>query len=253
MKLSPAQKERLSRDGYVVLPGLVPPAVTAPAVREINNRLGTGEHPDKDAYADKHDYLSEYVSTPAVMALANGAVREVVESLLGPGKVEPLSQGQLVLRFPSASDAVEYEPLIHIDGPYAGKDGKYALAKKPRFTLNAGVFLSDVPGPDMGNLIVYPGTHRAIAALVKKRGVEALKGAIEKSVDMPPPVQVTGKTGDVVLLHFQLAHDKARNDSPRIRRTAYFRFWHADSWHDDSRRYLERAMIDPWLEWPGMK
>lgn len=254
VRISAARKARLKRDGFVVLPGLVAPERVAAAVREINNRLGTGAHPDKDAYADPKDYLSEYVRTPAVLDLARGPVREAAESLLGAGKVEPLSQGQIVLRFPAEHDGVEYERLVHIDGLYSSKDGLGTKAGKPlRYSLCAGVFLSDVPRPDMGNLTVYPGTHLSIAREVAARGLDALKGSLEEKLPLPAPVQVTGKAGDVVLFHFQLAHDKARNLSPHIRRVAYFRFWHIDSWLDGSLEYLERAMIDPWLEWPGMR
>lgn len=247
--LSPAQKSRLKRDGFIVLPGVVPPEVTGAAVREINNRLGTGKHPDKDAYADKKDYLSEYVATPAVMALAKGRVRELAESLLG--RVEPLSQGQVVLRFPAAHDDVAYERLVHIDGLYSSKDAK---KQKPfRYSLCAGVFLSDTPKPDMGNLAVYPGTHRLIAETVAREGLGALKGSLEERLTLPGPVQATGRTGDVVLFHHQTAHDKAPNFSPHIRRAVYFRFWHLDAWLDRSPEYLTRAMTDPWLEWPGMR
>lgn len=245
---------RFARDGYVVLPRLLPPALTAPAVREINHRLGAGEHPGRDRYADTHDYLSEYVSSPAVMALAAGPVSELAESLLGAGKVMPLSQAQIALRFPAAHDGVVYEPLVHIDGPYSGMDAKKVLADRPlRYSLCAGIFLSDTPKPGMGNFTAYPGTHRLIAREVKRRGLGALRCGVEKCIALPAPVQVTGKTGDVVLFHFQLAHDKAPNFSPRIRRMAYFRFWHEDSWNDTSRAYLTRAMADPWLEWPLMR
>lgn len=248
--LSPARKAALKRDGFVVLPGLVPASVTGPAVRELNNRLGTGKHPGRDAYADKHDYLSEYAATPAVMALARGPLKDAAEALLGKGKVEPLSQAQIVLRFPAEHDRVKYKSLIHVDGLYSSK----AVPGKPfRYSLCAGVFLSDVPRPDMGNLSVHPGSHRLIAETVRRKGVAALKGDLAEKVALPPPVQVTGRTGDVVLFHFQLAHDKAPNFSPHIRRVAYFRFWHLDAWYDRSEEYLKRAMIDPWLEWPGMR
>ncbi|MBI2385297.1 MAG: phytanoyl-CoA dioxygenase family protein [Elusimicrobia bacterium] len=253
-KLSLAQKRRFARDGYVMLPRVVPAALTGAAVREINNRLGTGAHPGKDYAADPKDYLSEYASSRAVMDLARGPVRQIAESLLGAGKVEPLTQGQVVLRFPAEHDAVEYERLIHIDGLYSSKDGLGTGAGKPlRYSLCAGVLLSDTPAPDMGNLTVFPGTHRQIARAVETRGLDALKGALEEKIPLPAPVQVTGRAGDVVLFHFQLAHDKARNLSPHIRRAAYFRFWHIDAWHDGSLEYLKRAMIDPWLEWPGMR
>jgi hypothetical protein len=252
--LSPALRARLRRDGFVTVPGLVPRERTARAIREINHRLGTGAHPGKDSYADKKDYLSEYVSSPAIMDLAKGPLTGLAESLLGRGKVEPLSQAQIVLRFPSANDAVDYERLVHIDGLYSNLDGLKTGAGKPlRYSLCAGVFLSDVPRPGMGNFTAYPGTHLAIARKVAASGVASLAGDLEKRLRLPVPVEVTGRAGDVVLFHFQTAHDKGPNFSPHIRRTAYFRFWHVDSWHDRSPEYLRRAMVDPWLEWPGMR
>lgn len=252
--LSPARKSRLKKDGWVLVPGLIPPARVAAAVREINNGLGRGLHGGRDAYADPKDYLSIYTASPPILDLAKGPLRDLGESLLGRGRVEPLSQGQIVLRFPSENDAVEYRRLIHLDGLYSPKDGLESGSGKPvRYSFNAGVFLSDVPSPGMGNLLVYPGSHLLIADAVRKRGVEVLKDGVEKAVDLPEPVEVTGKAGDVVLFHFQLAHDKGPNRSPHIRRTVYFRFWHLDAWHDSSREYLARAMADPWLEWDGMR
>jgi len=252
--LSLALKRRLLRDGYVVVPGFFPRALTDPAVRAINHRLGTGEHPGRDYDADKADYLSEYVDAPELMNLSKGRLRDVAESLLGAGKVEPLSHAQVVLRFPAANDDVRYASLLHVDGLYFGKSGLDVRTPKPlRYSFCAGAFLSDVPRPDMGNLTVYPGTHRLLARLVAERGLDAIKGGAAEAIELPPPVQVTGKTGDLVLFHFQLVHDKARNFSPDIRRAAYFRFWHIDAWRDGSRDYLTRAMSDPWLEWSGMR
>ncbi len=254
MRLTAAQKRALREDGFVVLRGAAPRALTAPVIREINNRLGAGVHPGKDAYADTHDYLSEYVGSEPVLALARGAVAGLADELLGPGRAEPLSQAQIVLRFPAPGPDEAYEPMVHIDGPYSGMDGAYARPKRPlRYAFNAGVFLSDTPAPGMGNLAVYPGTHRAIARLVARRGVPALKGAIDRKIPMPAPVQVTGRTGDVVIFHFLTAHDKTPNFSPHIRRMAYFRVWHRDAWNDLSPGYLRRAIVDPWLEWGGLK
>ncbi|UPT75770.1 MAG: hypothetical protein M0D55_08915 [Elusimicrobiota bacterium] len=185
--LSPDRRARLRRDGFVVVPGLVPRERVDRAVREINHRLGSGSHPGRDGYADKLDYLSEYVSSPAIMDLAKGPVSALAESLLGRGKVEPLSQAQIVLRFPAAHDGVEYRRLVHVDGLYSNLDGLGTGAGKPlRYSLCAGVFLSDVPKPGMGNFTAYPGTHLAIAKKVAEKGVAALAGDLEKSLRLPP-------------------------------------------------------------------
>lgn len=250
MELSAAQKARFVRDGYVVLPRVVPPARVDAALRELNHRLGAGLHPGKDAYADSLDYLSEYGRSPAIMDLMNASpLRALAGSLLGRNRVEPCTQAQTVLRFPAKTDASPANVSVHIDGMY--DDGH----KTPivRYSFCAGVFLSDVPRENMGNLVVYPGTHLRIARLFAEKGLGALKDGVAKSVPLPAPVQVTGKAGDVVLFHFQTAHDKARNDSPEIRYAAYFRFWHIDAWLDKSEAYLKKALTDVWLEWPAMR
>lgn len=248
--LTPAQKKAFARDGFVVVPGLIPRPLIDAALRDINHRLGKGDHDGKDSYADSVDYLSEYVRSSPIMDLMKASpLRELAASLLGHNKVEPCTQAQVVLRFPAKTDDSPATVSVHIDGMYdaARKDSI------TRYTFCAGVFLSDVPRPGMGNLLAYPGTHRQIAKVFKAKGLGALKKGIAKSIPLPEPVQVTGKAGDVVLFHFQTAHDKARNDSPDIRYVAYFRFWHVDAWHDRSSAYLKRALTDIWLEWPGMR
>lgn len=248
MELSLARKKRLFEDGYVVVPRVVSPDRIEVALREINHRLGAGEHPGKDAYADAVDYLSEYVDAPAVLDLHRGPVLDLVESLLGVNKVEACTHAQIALRFPSEKDDSPAARSVHIDGMYSKKSPKPIA----RYTLAVGVFLSDVPKKNMGNFLAFPGTHRLIARRIKQRGVESMRTGIEQSIALPEPVQLTGKKGDIVLFHFQLAHDKARNDSPDIRYMSYFRFWHVDAWHDSSDAYLKRALTDLWLEWPAM-
>ncbi len=245
--LDRARKAKLARDGWVRIPGLVPRALVDGALREINHRLGSGEHPGKDSYADSRDYLSEYVSSPAVMALS-GPLDALARELLGDGKVEPCSQAQIALRFPSASDDAPARRSVHVDGLFADK-GEPVV----RYSFCAGVALSAVKGANRGNLVVYPGTHRMIAARVRRLGLRSLKGGCENILRLPAPVQVEANPGDVIVFHYQTAHDKARNDSPEIRYMAYFRYWHVDAWRDKSPSYLKRALAEPWLEWPAMR
>ena len=249
MKLTPAQKQRFARDGFVVVPRVVPRARIDAALREINHRLGTGEQPGKDGYADSLDYLSEYTSSPVIMALMNGSpLLKLAESLLGTNRVEPCSQAQLALRFPSKTNDAPANVSIHVDALYP-EQGLPIV----RYTFCAGVILSEVSTVNRGNFLAFPGTHRLISEKFRAGGPDALRGGIAKNITLPKPVQVKGKPGDVVLFHFQTAHDKARNDGPEIRYMAYFRFWHIDAWLDKSPEYLNRALTDIWLEWPGMR
>ncbi|MBI2385296.1 MAG: phytanoyl-CoA dioxygenase family protein [Elusimicrobia bacterium] len=246
MKLSLARKRRLARDGYVVLPRVVPAALTDAAVREINHRLGAGAPPDGGAYAVEPDWRSEHAASASVMDLLHRTpIPALLESLLGAGNVEPCFQAQVALRFPSVEGSLcDYDP--HIDGFSPNEE-------LHRFTLLVGVLLSDCPRPDMGNFAVYPGTHLRSARYLKEHGIDALRPGPEGRLDLPEAVPVTGKAGDVVLCHHQLVHAKGKNLSPHIRYMAYYRIYHAAAWRDRSREYLERALTDVWLEWPSMR
>ena len=255
-KLSSAQKKRLLRDGVLVIPGLVPRPRIEAAMREVNHLLGAGKHPGLDKYSGTlTDYLSERLTTPVLMDLSKGTLRELVNGLLGPSHAVPCSDAQIALRFPSKDDAVPAQLSTHVDWEEGQEfiDPRVApTGARFRYTVCAGILLSDLPRRDMGNLVVYPGTFRLIASMIKKSGLAAMETGICKSIALPAPVQVTGKAGDVVLFHFQTAHAVAHNTSPHIRYMAYFRFWHVDAWYDNSLTYCKRAMIDPWLEWPGL-
>lgn len=250
MKLSAAQKKRLREDGFVVVPGVVPEARLDAALREVNHRLGTGLHPAKDAYADDEDYLSERSDTPAIMALLyETPLWDLAQSLLGAGDVERPSQGQIALRFPAAKDEHDGEVHAHIDGMWS-KNNPKAIE---RFTMCAGILLTDLPRKDMGNLTVFPGSHTRIAKAVARGGTGFWKKRLVDSIELPEPEQVTGKRGDVVLFNFQLAHDRGRNIAAPIRCMVYFRFSHKNAWRNDDVAYLRRAMTDPWMEWPGLR
>lgn len=242
MELDPAQLRKILDDGYVVLPGIVPPAIVDEALREINHRLGVGRRPSMDAYADARDYWTEDVSAPAIMdLLLKTPLWELAQSPVA-GKLEVPKTGQIALRFPAVNNS-HGGPASHVDGFYSPGSVKVIS----RFTMLAGVLLSDVPEKYMGNLTVYPGTHRRIADYIKANGTKPLRAGLADKIPMPEPVQITGKAGDAVLCHYQLAHDKEQNLSPHIRYAAYWRLWHQDA---EARR--EEGLTDLWMEWPAV-
>lgn len=245
MELDPKQLARMRDDGYVVLPGLVPRPLVEEALREINHRLGRGRNRDMDQYADARDYWSEDTDAPAIMDLLfKSPLWELAESPIGRGALRKPATGQIALRFPSVNNS-HGGPASHIDGFYSPN------AAKPisRFTMLAGVLLSDQPEGYMGNLAVYPGTHRTIADYIAKNGTSKLRAGLNAEIAMPPAVQITGKAGDAVIMHYQLAHDKEQNLSHAIRYMAYWRLWHVDAEREDRR---QAGLTDLWMEWPAV-
>jgi hypothetical protein len=243
MELEPEQKRRILEDGYVVLPGVVPRALIEEALREINHRLGLGRTQAMDAYADSRDYWTDDVDAPALMDLLfKSPLWDLASAPVGADKLQRPASTQIALRFPSINNS-HGGPASHIDGFYSPKGDKPIS----RFTMLVGVLLSDLPEKYMGNLAVYPGTHRTIAEYIKVHGAASLRAGLARKIEMPEGVQITGKAGDAVLCHYQLAHDKEQNLSHLIRYAAYWRLWHVDA-----ELCQTEGLTDIWREWPAI-
>lgn len=241
MELDLEQKRSILENGYAVLPGVVPRPLLDEALREINHRLGLGRTQTMDAYADSRDYWSDDTDAPAIMdLLLKSPLWELAQSAVGAGKLQLPSSGQIALRFPSVNNS-HGGPASHIDGFYSPNAAKSIS----RFTMLVGVLLSDLPEKYMGNFTAYPGSHRRIADFIKANGTAPLRSGLAGKIDLPDAVQVTGKAGDAILCHYQLAHDKEQNLSPLIRYAAYWRLWHVDA----EQRQPE-GLTDIWMEWP---
>jgi hypothetical protein len=246
LELTTQQKQELHQSGFVKLPGAVPQELVGNALRAINASLGDqGMDPALLTQFRSRSYCPEVQGSTAITDLINeSSVWQYVESAIGAGKVRPVRGGQIALRFPSMDPP--REPGPHIDGMYSPTNGvqKGTIAN---FTALIGIVLSDIPHDYMGNLAVWPGTHRIYEHYFREHGSEALLEGMPK-VDLPKPVQITGKPGDAVLCHYQLAHGIAGNASPFIRYAIYFRLKHEG--HDTIHW---ECMTDIWREWEGMR
>lgn len=246
MELTTQQKQELHQQGFVKLPGAVPQELVGNALRAINASLGDqGMDPALLAQFRSRSYCPEVQGSTAITDLINGSsVWQLAESAIGAGKIRPVRGGQIALRFPSMDPP--REPGAHIDGMYSPTNGvqKGTIAN---FTALVGIVLSDIPHDYMGNLAVWPGTHHIYEQYFREHGPEALLEGMPK-VDLPKPVQITGKPGDALLCHYQLAHGIAGNASPFIRYAIYFRLKHEA--HDTIHW---ECMTDIWREWEGMR
>jgi hypothetical protein len=63
---------------------------------------------------------------------------------------------------------------------------------------------------------------------------------------MLQPEHITGKAGDVVLLHYQTAHSVAPNSSSQIRYATYFRLYSTSHPQDTFR---PESMLDIWKDY----
>ena len=109
--------------------------------------------------------------------------------------------------------------------------------------------MTDQTSLDAGNLCVWPGSHRKVAAYLRERGPDALVGSAPyPPVDLDLPRQVTGRAGDVLLAHYMLGHNMGGNTTSTTREVLYFRMRrneHRARWRD--------AVQDPLFEFEPVK
>ncbi len=247
MELTREQKEHFHEHGYVLVPQVIPTATLNAALRAINHSLGEGIDPAKLATFRSQSYCPELQRQPVITDLYNGTpVRELVESLIGAGRVRLVAGGQIALRFPIAPGTAPRRPVPHLDGMYTPTNG-VPQGRILSFTMLIGVALSDVSEPFAGNLTVWPGTHRLYERYFREHGPEALLNGMP-DISLPEPVHLTARAGDIMLCHYALAHAAAPNAAAHVRYAVYFRASHVD--HDTQ---WKQAMTDIWLEWPGMQ
>lgn len=245
MELSHAQKQSLVEHGYVHVPGVVPPVMVNAALRAINASVGAGMNVDDMPRLRAQSYCPELQSDPVITdLLASTPALRLAESAVGRGKLR-YGGGQIALRFPTMQDPPS-APRPHLDGMYTPTNG-VPEGEIRNFTMLLGVMLSDLPRPNAGNLAVWPGTHRIYEQFFREQTPQALLSGMP-DVPLPPPVQLLGSAGDVVLCHYQLAHGISPNVSPHVRYAIYFRLSHVD--HGGQKW---EVMTDIWREWEGLR
>jgi hypothetical protein len=244
--LTADQQRQLRDDGYLLLPGIVPRAMVDAALRAINASLGSEGLPKEQLAGYRaRTFTPELVSSePLLRLFRDSPLGAVCESALGAGNLVPPGEAQIALRFPT-SGAGAGPAVPHIDGISSPGNG-VPPGTLYHFTGLAGVFLSDVPEPDRGNLTVWPGSHRLVERHLRHHGVGAIVDRFPE-LPLPPPRPILAQAGDGILAHYQLAHGIAPNLGPHVRYAVFYRLFHRAH-----QRLGTRPLVDQWLEWEGL-
>lgn len=238
--LSDDQISEFAERGYLVIPQVVPENV----LYRAGERTGalTAADPPPDGKHGPHFYFLDAGKEPALLApFTESPAFGLAEELTGQGTLEIPGQVQVALNIPP----FQHRPGIpHIDASNPEPVDDPDLST---FTLLAGVLLTDQVAEDSGNLWVWPGTHLAHAAHFRAHGPDAF--CAYPKIDLPEPVQVTGRAGDLLLAHYLLGHNIGGNfASDRIRCALYYR---VSARSHASRR--ERFLQDAWLDYEPVK
>jgi ectoine hydroxylase-related dioxygenase (phytanoyl-CoA dioxygenase family) len=228
--LDQRQRERYFEDGYLVVPGAVPPAwlarlrrVVAEKIEESRGHAVSDDQfdlaPDHTAAkpnirrlrkaVDQHPELWAFATDPSVV--------DLVADLLGPDL--RFHSAKLNFKWSAGGDAVRWHQDIQ------------AWPHTSFSVLTYGVYLEDTESAQ-GPLVAIPGSHRGPlfdqfddaggwTGAVMPRDVATLP--VERAVELGGPA------GTVVLLDCRVVHGSAANLSPRMRPLLLYVYASADS------------------------
>jgi Phytanoyl-CoA dioxygenase (PhyH) len=234
--ISPDQMRSFSERGYVVLPDVVPRPLIEAARERVDDLID--RNPPSPQHRGFHFYWESQLSPadPLVATLQASDAIGLATSLVTPLQLERPNQLQVSLNIP----VWNHRPGgPHIDGlrqtEPSGRPGT--------FTMLAGIFLTDQPNDDMGNLWVWPGSHHVASAYLREHGPDAIFEIEHPTYPMAPPEQIRGRAGDLYLGHYLLGHNMGGNTSAQTRQVIYFRL-HTEGHRERWRDYVQ----DPLLE-----
>ena len=234
---------RFARDGYLVVPDVVPEPLLAAADAEVDGLLDDVPPAEGTGGPGPNLWFPPRARLPSCdRVLRDSPALGIAEELVAPS---PLDHAFDHIQIATTVPPFHHVPGgPHIDGHRPGPDAPAS------FTLLAAVFLTDQRASRSGNLWVWPGSHLDHQRLFLERGTDALKATgghatlLHPTVQLSAPVEVKGGRGDLLLAHFLLGHNKGGNTGPQVRRTIYYRLavpGHADRWAS--------TFLDPWTEY----
>lgn len=248
--LTEDQKRRFIAEGYLHIPGAIPQALVARALRAVNHSIGhVGKIGEDLARHRSSFFCAELLSADVILDLYHRSpVMALAEELLGAGNVLPVARAKPYPRFPEAPESPAPRLGGHIDGVGNGTNGQPRGQYRRGFTMFAVIYLADVPEPESGNFTVWPGSHQVFADHFLRHGHEVLAQGTPR-LDLPAgPKMLTGKAGDLILAHHQIYHAGGYNLSPHVRHAVIARLQHRDC-----AKLGYDAYAHIWQEWEGLR
>jgi len=215
MRLTEEQKNHYAEQGYVLVPGLISPAVVAEAVAALWRHLDAD--PGDPASWARIENAHRSFDDPALLACYTPDLLAAAADLAGddPATVRAAKGAYAINVFPQPGDWNWPHP--HLDHSIR-EHGHHVF---PRAFRVAGMaFLSDVP-PHGAGTVVWPGSHKKMEALAKSDPARyetmwALNQDLNQ-VDLGEPVETTPRAGNVLFYHYLCAHAGSQNTSTQPR------------------------------------
>lgn len=206
-------RESLLERGYAHFRGVVPVGMIEAARTAISEELQRDYDASREQEYSSATYCPNIIATtPITDLIRRPPVRDIVDAAV---PFDSLISGgaQIAIRWAHNVER-ELPPEPHLDGVSPG-----LIAN---ITAVVGVFLTRTPRIFAGNLTVWPGTHRNYERYFRARGPRCVFEPLPE-IELGAPQQLVTEAGDVVVMHWALAHSAAVNTSDVDRIAVYDR------------------------------
>ena len=234
--LTPEQRANFERDGYLLVPGGVGPEMLAALQGQLASWIEESRG-RAEAWGETQDGLPRFdlaaehsAEHPALRRVNNpeevsevfateafdAPLVDMVADLIGPDV--KFHHGKINTKLPGAGTRVDYHQDFSYT-PHTNDDMVTALLLLDDMTLENGC------------LMVVPGSHREGQKSLWQDG--RFTGKVDAETDREArgrSVAITGKAGDVCLMHTQLLHGSDPNRSERPRSLCITVYCAADAW-----------------------
>ncbi|PXF41756.1 hypothetical protein BWQ96_08545 [Gracilariopsis chorda] len=259
--LTEVQKLEFIRDGYVVLPGIVPFDMAGAALyhcdiayesKKYNLPQNNGNYRPTPSF-----WHSVKSANPVTDLFYKTDLYQVAEDLLGPSNtVLRKEEGQIAYTLPDEESGLGLDDdhpknKWHIDtpqGPYANQGTS--------FILMFGVALSEgqIVDQNRGQLTVWPGshfrTHKLMREIIQTHPADEVVRKFKSwKPDLGFPKRVLVMPGDGFIVHQRLAHAPGVNKFSKIRKNIYFRL--STKMHDATLPKFNLSPT-PWVGYHGL-
>jgi len=206
--LTSGQGASFARDGYLFVPGALTPAEVARLTDEVDRLyerdvLGSAD-PDPTRRLDALGCVGE--SDAFIELVDHPTTFNLVLDLLGPW----IQLGLTTVTYHPPNPT--YQGFLHVDG---GPSMQRIRVSETSWPLQVKIiwFLTDTSEPDMGNIVVVPGSH--LRSFPEEGGINEFGEPPAETT--PGTYQLCAAAGDALIFTHALWHGGVRNlsDKPR--------------------------------------